>query len=240
MSEDAGSWTHSGARRDRRRGSSRPAVPLPGLPLDGAARALAGRCCCCRAGRRPRPGRSSARTPSRASDGDLTRQYDGEPLGERIVVTGRVPDRTAGRSATRWSRSGRRTPPAATRTTVDQHDAPLDPNFPGAGRCLTDDDGPLPLRHDQARRVPLGEPRERLAPGAHPLLALRARLHRPPDHPDVLPGRPAVRPTTRSSSRCATRATGSGSSRRSTRTTTTPVWALGYRFDIVVGATPTE
>ena len=25
--------------------------------------------------------------------------------------------------------------------TVDDHEAPLDPNFTGAGRCLTDDDG---------------------------------------------------------------------------------------------------
>ena len=49
-------------------------------------------------------------------DDDLTRHGAGEPLGERIVVTGRVLDEAAARSGTRSSRSGRRTPPAATGT----------------------------------------------------------------------------------------------------------------------------
>ena len=49
--------------------------------------------------------------------------------------------RTASRCAGSWSRSGRRTPRAATAHDVDTHDAPLDPNFSGGGRCLTDDDG---------------------------------------------------------------------------------------------------
>jgi protocatechuate 3,4-dioxygenase, beta subunit len=72
------------------------------------------------------------------SDADLTRQHDGEPLGERIIVYGRVLD-SDGRpvpdtlvelwqanSAGRYSHA------------VDQHPAPLDPNFTGVGRCLTD------------------------------------------------------------------------------------------------------
>ncbi|UUN25378.1 protocatechuate 3,4-dioxygenase subunit beta [Streptomyces sp. FIT100] len=74
-------------------------------------------------------------------DADLTRQHTGEPLGERITVTGRVLDR-AGRPVRRqlveiWqaNASGR----YAHRR--DQHPAPLDPNFTGVGRCLTDDDG---------------------------------------------------------------------------------------------------
>ena len=33
------------------------------------------------------------------------------------------------------------TPPDATGTSVDQHDAPLDPNFTGCGRALTDEQG---------------------------------------------------------------------------------------------------
>ena len=48
--------------------------------------------------------------------------------------------RTGGPCATRWSRSGRPTPPGATPTRATST-APLDPNFTGAGRCLTDDDG---------------------------------------------------------------------------------------------------
>ena len=98
---------------------------------------------------------------------------------------------TAARSPTRSSRSGRPTRAAAT-ATGDNWPSPLDPNFTGVGRCLTDSDRPLPLRDDQARRVSVGQPRERLAPGAHPLLALRARVHPAARDPDVLPGRPAV------------------------------------------------
>ena len=76
-------------------------------------------------------------------DHDLTRNavVNGAPLGERIVVTGRVLDEAgrpvpdalieiwqanaAGRYVHRW----------------DQHDAPLDPNFYGGGRCVTDSEG---------------------------------------------------------------------------------------------------
>jgi protocatechuate 3,4-dioxygenase, beta subunit len=74
-------------------------------------------------------------------DHDLTRQHDGEPLGERIVVTGRVLD-GHGRPVRRtlveiWQAN------AAGRYAheVDRHPAPLDPNFTGAGRALTDADG---------------------------------------------------------------------------------------------------
>jgi protocatechuate 3,4-dioxygenase, beta subunit len=75
------------------------------------------------------------------NDSDLTRQHEGEPLGERIIVQGRVLDEdgrpipntlvevwqanAAGRYAHR----------------VDDHPAPLDPNFSGAGRTLTDAEG---------------------------------------------------------------------------------------------------
>ncbi len=74
-------------------------------------------------------------------DHDLTRQHAGEPLGQRIIVAGRVLDEdgraipntlvevwqpnAAGRYAHVW----------------DQHPAPLDPNFTGVGRCLTDAEG---------------------------------------------------------------------------------------------------
>ncbi|GGU46694.1 protocatechuate 3,4-dioxygenase subunit beta [Streptomyces albospinus] len=76
-----------------------------------------------------------------ALDADLTRQHTGEPLGERITVTGRVLDRTGrpvrGQLVEIWqaNASGRY---AHQR---DQHPAPLDPHFTGVGRCLTDDDG---------------------------------------------------------------------------------------------------
>ena len=74
-------------------------------------------------------------------DHDLTKQHAGEPLGERIVVAGRVLDE-----------DGRPVPDALVelcqcnaagryRHALDQHDAPLDPNFTGTGRAATDADG---------------------------------------------------------------------------------------------------
>jgi protocatechuate 3,4-dioxygenase, beta subunit len=74
-------------------------------------------------------------------DDDLTRRHAGEPLGERIVVHGRVLDED-GRAVPRalvevWQAN------AAGRYAheSDQHPAPLDPNFTGAGRTLTGEDG---------------------------------------------------------------------------------------------------
>src|SRR5262249_31762856 len=54
--------------------------------------------------------------------------------------------------------------------------------------------GAVPVRHDQAGLVPLEEPPQRMAAGAHPLLRVRAGLHAATGDPDVLPRRPAVRP----------------------------------------------
>ncbi|WP_330478998.1 protocatechuate 3,4-dioxygenase subunit beta [Streptomyces platensis] len=74
-------------------------------------------------------------------DADLTRQHAGEPLGERITVTGRILDRSGrpvrGQLVEIWqaNASGRY---AHQR---DQHPAPLDPHFTGVGRCLTGEDG---------------------------------------------------------------------------------------------------
>ena len=72
---------------------------------------------------------------------DLTRQRHGEPLGERIIVTGRVLDEDAravpGTLVELWqcNAAGRYRHP------VDQHDAPLDPNFDGVGQVVTNENG---------------------------------------------------------------------------------------------------
>jgi protocatechuate 3,4-dioxygenase, beta subunit len=77
----------------------------------------------------------------RPTDADLTRQHAGEPLGERIVVHGRVLD-THGRPVPHTLVEVWQTNAAGRyRHAVDQHPAPLDPNFTGAGRCLTDAEG---------------------------------------------------------------------------------------------------
>jgi protocatechuate 3,4-dioxygenase, beta subunit len=74
-------------------------------------------------------------------DADLTQQGAGAPLGERIVVTGRVTDED-GKPVRHslveiWQCSSTGRYPHR----VDQHDAPLDPNFPGHGKALTNSDG---------------------------------------------------------------------------------------------------
>lgn len=72
---------------------------------------------------------------------DLTRQHAGEPHGQRIIVSGRVLDED-GRPVPNtvveiWQAN------AAGRYVhhKDQWDAPLDPNFTGAGRVITDREG---------------------------------------------------------------------------------------------------
>lgn len=72
---------------------------------------------------------------------DLTRAGSGQPVGERIIVSGQVLDEDGrpvrrtlveiwqANSAGRYMHDG------------DQHDAPLDPNFTGFGQTLTDDEG---------------------------------------------------------------------------------------------------
>ena len=74
-------------------------------------------------------------------DHDLTRQHAGEPLGERILLGGRVLDGdgrpVSGTLVEIWQAN------SAGRYlhAVDRHPAPIDPNFSGGGRCLTDAEG---------------------------------------------------------------------------------------------------
>jgi protocatechuate 3,4-dioxygenase, beta subunit len=77
----------------------------------------------------------------RDTDADLTVHGSGEAIGERIIVHGKVTD-SLGKAVRNtlvevWQAN------AAGRYIhkLDQHPAPLDPNFVGAGRCLTDDEG---------------------------------------------------------------------------------------------------
>jgi protocatechuate 3,4-dioxygenase, beta subunit len=103
-----------------------PARPLVRLPEDWFHRAA---------------GPAFGRIPVRPGDADLTRQHAGQPLGERIIIAGRVLDSDGrgvpGTLVEVWqaNAAGRYADP------VDQHPAPLDPNFTGAGRCLTDAEG---------------------------------------------------------------------------------------------------
>ena len=76
-------------------------------------------------------------------DNDLTKNYckNSEPIGERIIIFGKVLDENSkpipnclieiwqANSSGRYRHNG------------DNYNAPLDPSFGGWGRCLTDDNG---------------------------------------------------------------------------------------------------
>jgi protocatechuate 3,4-dioxygenase beta subunit len=76
-----------------------------------------------------------------AFDNDITRQHGGEPIGERIICAGRVLDTEGkplrGTLVETWQANAA----GRYRHQGDQWPAPLDPNFSGAGRCVTDDEG---------------------------------------------------------------------------------------------------
>jgi len=175
-------------------------------------------------------------------DHDLTRQHEGEPLGERIIVSGRVTDRDGrpvrsalieiwqANAAGRYVHDG------------DQHPAPLDPNFTGAGRCLTDDDGVYRFVTVKPGAYPWRNHENAWRP-AHIHLSLfgRAFTNRLVTQM-YFPGDPlfvqdpifqSVRdPKARDRLVCAF-----------DLDSTVPEWGLGYRFDVVLGgpaATPLE
>ena len=75
------------------------------------------------------------------TDNDLTRQHQGEPLGERIIVTGRVLDEDERPIPNALLEIWQANAAGRYRHSVDDHPAPLDPNFTGYGRLLTDAEG---------------------------------------------------------------------------------------------------
>jgi protocatechuate 3,4-dioxygenase beta subunit len=173
---------------------------------------------------------------------DLTRQHAGEPLGERIIVHGQVVDAAwrplAGALIEVWQTN------AAGRYAhdLDQHRAPLDPNFTGAGWCVTDDEGRYRFLTIKPGAYPWRNHPNAWRP-AHvhfsvfgPALCHRliTQMYFPGDpllaHDPVFQSIPV--PTVRE---------------RLVSTfdlfETVPEWALAYRFDLVLGgreATPAE
>jgi protocatechuate 3,4-dioxygenase beta subunit len=182
---------------------------------------------------------------SRASIGascDLTRQHRGEPLGERIVVGGRVLDED-GRPLRRslvevWqaNAAGRYLHPS------DHHDAPLDPNFTGSARFLTDDEGRYRFVTIRPGAYPWGNHPNAWRP-AHvhfsvfgPGFATRlvTQMYFPGD--PLLPHDPIFNSTADAAAR---ERLVSAFDWQATR----PGYALGYRFDVVLAgrdATPVE
>jgi len=76
-----------------------------------------------------------------ANDYDLTAQHAGAPLGERIIVSGRVLDENGRPLPHTLLEIWQANAAGRYRHKHDNHDAPLDPNFTGCGRTLTDAHG---------------------------------------------------------------------------------------------------
>lgn len=173
---------------------------------------------------------------------DLTRQRAGEPLGERIIVSGHILDEdgrpvahslvevwqanAAGRYHHRW----------------DQHNAPLDPNFSGSGRTLTDEHGNYRFVSIRPGAYPWRNDRNAWRP-AHihfslfgPAFATRlvTQMYFPGD--PLLPFDPIFNCTADEQARQRLISTFDWE-------TTLPEQALGFRFDIILAgreATPME
>ncbi len=176
------------------------------------------------------------------TDNDLTRHHSGDPLGERIVVAGRVLDEDGRPIPHTLVEVWQANAAGRYRHSRDNHPAPLDPNFTGAGRALTDENGNY--------RFPT------IKPGAYPwrnhhnawrpahihfslfgpcfLTRLVTQMYFPDD--PLIPHDPILQSIPNESAR-----------RRLVShfdlSLTEPEWALGYRFDIVLrgrDATPFE
>ncbi len=90
------------------------------------------------------------------SDLFLNAQKNGAPLGERIIVSGRVLDEYERPIPNTLIEIWQCNAAGRYHHDVDQHDAPLDPNFLGAGRCVTDDAGRYSFRTIKPGAYPWG------------------------------------------------------------------------------------
>jgi protocatechuate 3,4-dioxygenase beta subunit len=74
-------------------------------------------------------------------ENDLTRQHRGEPVGERITVSGRLLDPDGRPIRDSLIEIWQANAAGRYRHRRDRWRAPLDPNFSGGGRTVTDEDG---------------------------------------------------------------------------------------------------
>jgi protocatechuate 3,4-dioxygenase beta subunit len=166
-------------------------------------------------------------------DHDLTRQYPGQPLGQRIVVHGRVLDGSGRPVADTLLEIWQANAAGRYRHAVDRTQAPLDPNFAGAGRTVTDAEGNYTFVTVKPGAYPWGNHPNAWRP-AHIHLSLFGRAFTQrlvtqmyfPDDP-LIPYDPIFNsvPDPAARQRMVSRYDHDRSE---------PGWALAYRFDIVL------
>jgi protocatechuate 3,4-dioxygenase, beta subunit len=166
-------------------------------------------------------------------DHDLTRQHAGEPAGQRIVVEGRVLDE-GGRPVPStlievWQAN------AAGRYAhkTDRWNAPLDPNFTGAGRTITDGEGRYRFVSIRPGAYPWGNHHNAWRPahihfslfGQAFLTRLVTQMYFPGD--PLLPLDPIFNSVPDASARARMIS-------QFDLALTEPAFAIGYRFDLVL------
>ena len=173
------------------------------------------------------------------TDNDLTLSPGGPPVGERIVVTGRVTDALGRPVRSQLVEIWQANSAGRYYHGVDNHDAPLDPNFTGAGRCLTDEDGRYRFVTIKPGEYPWANHRNAWRP-AHIHFSLFGRSFAERLVTQMyFPGDPllALDPMYQS---VGDRRAAQLLVARFDLATTVEQWALGYVFDIVLGgARPT-
>ncbi|HEX3825429.1 MAG TPA: protocatechuate 3,4-dioxygenase subunit beta [Mycobacteriales bacterium] len=169
----------------------------------------------------------------RPNDNDLTSQYAGEPIGQRLVVHGRVLDGDGRPVPETLIEVWQANAGGRYRHVVDNWPSPLDPNFGGCGRVLTDSGGRYRFTTIRPGIYPWGNHPNAWRP-AHIHFSLFGRAFTQrlvtqmyfPDDPML--GRDPILlsiPDPRARQRLIS---------TYDHETTTESWALGYEFDIVL------
>ncbi|MEZ4679543.1 MAG: protocatechuate 3,4-dioxygenase subunit beta [Caldilineaceae bacterium] len=171
----------------------------------------------------------------RPLDNDLSRNavVNGEAIGERIIVTGRVLDARGNPVCNALLEIWQANACGRYRHRVDQHDAPIDPNFTGAGRVLTDHNGEYSFTSIKPGAYPWKNHDNAWRPahihfsifGDSFLQRLITQMYFPDD--PLLPLDPIYNgvPDEKGRQRLVS---------QYDHSVTQPLWALGYRFDIVL------
>jgi protocatechuate 3,4-dioxygenase beta subunit len=167
------------------------------------------------------------------TDSDLTRQHSGEPIGERIIVTGRVLDDNGRPVPNTLIEIWQCNAAGRYRYETDQHAAPLDLNFSGAGRTLTDPQGNYRFVTIKPGAYPWGNHRNAWRPphihfslfGRAFATRLVTQMYFPND--PLFPFDPIFHSISDEKARQRLIS-------KFEMDLTQPDWALGYRFDIVL------